>query len=80
MTMKIMVTLGYSHEQKVAWKQKTELLLKAVTYQSRLFSGRRKDVPLGSYLEQLHCVQNGLRTSLYIYRPVPVAARSKAWV
>ena len=38
--MKIMVTLGYNHERKVAWKQKTDVVLKAVVYQSWLFGGR----------------------------------------
>jgi hypothetical protein len=41
MTMKIMVTLRYSHEQQAAVKKReTDLKLKAVVYQSRLFSGR----------------------------------------
>jgi hypothetical protein len=40
MTMKVTVTLGYSHEQLATVKQKKDLVLKAVAYQSRLFSGR----------------------------------------
>jgi hypothetical protein len=40
MTMKIMVTLRYSHEKQANVQQKTDLKLKAVVYQSRLFSGR----------------------------------------
>jgi hypothetical protein len=43
MTMKIMVTLGYSHEQQAAVKQKTYLVLKAVVYQSTLLAaGERR--------------------------------------
>jgi hypothetical protein len=64
--MKIMVTLGYSHELKVAWKQKTDLVLKAVTYQRQ-----EKGRSAWQLLEQLHCVQNGLRSSLYILSPGP---------
>ena len=40
MTMKIKVTLRYNHERKVACKQKTDVVLKAVIYQSWLFRGR----------------------------------------
>jgi hypothetical protein len=42
--------VGLQSRARVNWEQKTDVVLKVVMYESRLFSGRRRDVALGSYL------------------------------
>ena len=72
--MKIMVTLGYSHEHKLLGNKRL------FGFEGRdTFSGKRKE-SYWQLREQLHSVQNGFRSSLSVYRPVPAAARSKACV